>query len=185
MDRSLLRVSVLYSIAICIPNVQMLGTQRIFFSLFIQLAVASNLYWTFSLSKLTPLSHPKNALVFLSAQGWGARFFLIESISSAATLWSCSKWKATEICRGGICQCRHCRGQCKIFVSGVNFSMFTHFFVFSSLKLLKLGEIGGVKFLAWKSGGVKFLTNSMSGNMIFECWMAPKMTLKLFKAGWV
>ena len=49
------------------------------------------LYWTFSLSKLTPLSHPKNALVFLSAEGWGARFFLIERISSAATLWSCSK----------------------------------------------------------------------------------------------
>ena len=28
--------------------------------------------------------------------------------------------------------------------------------------LRKLGEIDGVKFLAWKSGGVKFLTNSMS-----------------------
>ena len=47
--------------------------------------------------------------------------------------------------RGGICQCRHCRRQCKIFASGVNFSIFTHFFVFLSLKLLKLGEIDGVK----------------------------------------
>ena len=50
--------------------------------------------------------------------------------------------------RGGICQCRQCRWQCKIFASGVNFSIFTHFFVFLSLKLLKLGEIDGVKFLA-------------------------------------
>ena len=40
-----------------------------------------------------------------------------------------------------ICQCRHCRRQCKIFASGVNFSIFP-------LKLLKLGEIDGVKFLA-------------------------------------
>ena len=50
--------------------------------------------------------------------------------------------------RGDICQCRHCRRQCKIFASGVNFSIFTHFFVFLSLKLLKLGEIDGVKILA-------------------------------------
>ena len=27
---------------------------------------------------------------------------------------------------------------------------------------MKLGEIDGVNFLAWKSGGVKFWTNSMS-----------------------
>ena len=59
--------------------------------------------------------------------------------------------------RGGICQCRHCRRQCKIFASGVNFSIFTHFLCFFLLKLLKLGEIGGVKFLAWKSRGVKIL----------------------------
>ena len=77
--------------------------------------------------------------------------------------------------RGGICQCRQCRRQCKIFASGVNFSIFTHFFVFLSLKLLKLGEIDGVKFLAWKSGGVKFLTNSMSDPKLgaqkgFFCW---------------
>ena len=50
--------------------------------------------------------------------------------------------------RGGICPCRQCRRQCKFFVSGVNFSIFTHFFVYLSLKLLKLGEIDGVKFLA-------------------------------------
>ena len=31
-------------------------------------------------------------------------------------------------------------------------------------KLLKFGKIDGVKFLAWKFGGVNFLTNSMSGN---------------------
>ena len=50
--------------------------------------------------------------------------------------------------RGGICPCRQCRRQCKIFASGVNFSIFTHFLCFFLLKLLKLGEIDGVKFLA-------------------------------------
>ena len=64
--------------------------------------------------------------------------------------------------RGEICPCRHCQRQCKIFASGVNFSIFTHFLCFFPLKLLKLGEIDGVKFLAWKSGGVNFWTNSMS-----------------------
>ena len=74
-----------------------------------------------------------------------------------------SSFKTPIPARGGICQCRHCQQQCKIWASGVNFSIFTHFFVFFFLqKLLKLGEIDGVKFLAWKSGGVKFLTNSMS-----------------------
>ena len=29
---------------------------------------------------------------------------------------------------------------------------------------MKLGEIDGVKLLAWKSSSVKFLTNSMSGD---------------------
>ena len=67
-----------------------------------------------------------------------------------------------NVYRGGICPCRHSRRQCKIFASGVNFSIFTHFLCFFWLKLLKLGEFGGVKFLAWKFGGVKFLTNSMS-----------------------
>ena len=59
--------------------------------------------------------------------------------------------------RGEIYPCRHCLRQCKIF------AIFTHFFVILSLKLLKLGEIDGVKVLAWKSGGVKFWTNLMSG----------------------
>ena len=52
------------------------------------------------------------------------------------------------VLRGGICPCRQCRRQCKIFASGVNFSIFTHFLCFFLLKLLKLGEIDGVKFLA-------------------------------------
>ena len=47
--------------------------------------------------------------------------------------------------RSEIC---HCRRQCKIFASDVNFSIFTLFFVFLSQKLLILGEIGGVKVLA-------------------------------------
>ena len=72
--------------------------------------------------------------------------------------------------RGEICQCRHCRRQRKIFASGVNFSIFTHFFVFLSPKLLKFGEIKGVKFLARKSSGVKFLTNLMSDWNIFIAW---------------
>ena len=48
--------------------------------------------------------------------------------------------------RGGICQCRHRRLHCKIFASGVSFSIFTHFLWFFLLKLLKLGGIDGVKF---------------------------------------
>ena len=50
--------------------------------------------------------------------------------------------------RGGIRSSRHCRRQCKIFASSVNFSIFTHLLCFFLLKLLKLGEIDGVKFLA-------------------------------------
>ena len=42
--------------------------------------------------------------------------------------------------------------------------MFTNFLCFFLLKLLKLGEIDGVKFLARKSGGVNFWTNSMSAS---------------------
>ena len=49
------------------------------------------------------------------------------------------------VIRGEICHCRHCRRQCEILASGVNFSIFTHFFVLLSLKLSKLGEIDGVK----------------------------------------
>ena len=48
-------------------------------------------------------------------------------------------------CRDDICHSRHCRWQCKIFASGVNFFIFTQFFV---LKLLKLGEIDSVKVFA-------------------------------------
>ena len=60
----------------------------------------------------------------------------------------CPKSLAENHLRGGICPCRQCRWQCKIFASGVNFSIFTHFLCFFLLKLLKLGEIDGVKFLA-------------------------------------
>ena len=49
--------------------------------------------------------------------------------------------------RGGICPSRQCRRECKIFASGVNFSIFTHFLCFFLLKPLKLGDIDGVKFL--------------------------------------
>ena len=38
-------------------------------------------------------------------------------------------------------------GSVKFVASGVNFSIFTHFLCFFLLKLLKLGEIDGVKFL--------------------------------------
>ena len=54
-------------------------------------------------------------------------------------------------------------GSVKFVASGVNFSIFTNFLCFFLLKLLKLGEIGGVKFLK-KYGSVKFWTNSMSGH---------------------
>ena len=64
--------------------------------------------------------------------------------------------------RGEIRHCRHCQQQCKIFASGVNFSILTYFFVLLSPKLLEFGEIKGLHFLAWKSGSVKFLTNLMS-----------------------
>ena len=39
-------------------------------------------------------------------------------------------------------------GSVNFFVSGVNFSKNTHFFVFLSLKLLKISEIKGVESLA-------------------------------------
>merc|ERR1712004_729955 len=60
--------------------------------------------------------------------------------------------------RGGICQCRQCRRQCKIFASSVNFSLYIHFLCFFLLKLLKLGEIDDLKFVAGKFIGVIFLT---------------------------
>ena len=45
--------------------------------------------------------------------------------------------KINRMSRGGICQCRHCRRQCKISAISVNFSVFTHFLCFFLLKLLK------------------------------------------------
>ena len=50
----------------------------------------------------------------------------------------------------------------KYFCQRRKFLHFHSFFVFLSLKMLKLGEVDGVKFSAWKSGGVKFWTNLMS-----------------------
>ena len=40
--------------------------------------------------------------------------------------------------------------------------------MFFPLELLELGEIDGVKFLAWKSGGVNFWTNSMSAFLMWK-----------------
>ena len=40
--------------------------------------------------------------------------------------------------RGGICPCRLCRWQCKIFAGGVNFSIFTHFFGFFLTKTVEM-----------------------------------------------
>ena len=53
-------------------------------------------------------------------------------------------------------------GSVKFMPGGVNFSIFTHLFVLLSPKLFKFFEIKGVKFFAWKSGGVILLTNLMS-----------------------
>ena len=79
--------------------------------------------------------------------------------------------------RGEICHCRHCQRQCKIFASAVNFSIFAHFFVFLSPKLLKFGEIKGVK----------FLTNLMSGAVLMlvekKRWSSSAATRG--STGWV
>ena len=40
--------------------------------------------------------------------------------------------------RGGICPCRHCRWQCKIFARGVNFTIFTHFLFFFLTKTVEI-----------------------------------------------
>ena len=88
-------------------------------------------------------------------------------LTSSSTAWYQPSYITLIFChhiRGGICPCRQCRRQCKIFASGVNFSIFTHLLCFFLLKLLKLGEIDGVKFLARKSGSVNFWTNSMSAS---------------------
>ena len=50
--------------------------------------------------------------------------------------------------RGGICPSRQCRRQCKIFCQRCKFLHFYSFLCFFLLKLLKLGEIDSVKFLA-------------------------------------
>jgi len=72
-------------------------------------------------------------------------------------------------------------GSVKFVASGVNFSIFTNFLCFFLLKLLKLGEIGGVKFLTWKSGGVKFWTNSMSEEMCSKgMWSKPRSSWRRF-----
>ena len=77
-------------------------------------------------------------------------------------------------------------GSVKFVASGVNFSIFTNFLCFFLLKLLKLGEIGGVKFLTWKSGGVKFWTNFMSASTLerndhfhFHVWLCIIKTYPL------
>ena len=64
--------------------------------------------------------------------------FLLQKVQLREDAWS----------RGEIFSCRHCQQQCIIFASGVNFSIFTNFLCFFLLKLLKLGDIDGVKFLA-------------------------------------
>ena len=51
----------------------------------------------------------------------------------------------------------------KIFCPWCKFLQKHSFFVFLSLKMLKFNEIKSVKTLIWKSGGVRFLTNLMSG----------------------
>ena len=40
--------------------------------------------------------------------------------------------------RGGFCPCCHCRRQCKIFASCVNFSIFTHFLCFFLTKTVEI-----------------------------------------------
>ena len=94
-----------------------------------------------------------------------------------------SRWLRCQP-RGGICPCRQCRRQCKIFASGVNFSIFTHCLCFFPLKLLKLSEIDGVNFLAWKYGGVHFWTNSMSDSALQACMRVWSLDVtKLFYFG--
>ena len=51
-------------------------------------------------------------------------------VKSIIARWA-HKMEGPVQCRGEICHCRHCQRQCKIFASGVNFSIFTHFLYFS------------------------------------------------------
>ena len=83
-----------------------------------------------------------------------------------------------------ICHSRHCRRQCKSFASGVNYSRKNIFsresgtqiscsmpkllisnafmLLYRAWTMLQITHFCGVKFLAWKSGSVNFLTNIMS-----------------------
>ena len=57
------------------------------------------------------------------------------------------------------------------FCQRCKFNHFHSFFVFLSVKLLKLGEIDGVKVLAWISVIVKFWTNLMAGCYFNLRWL--------------
>ena len=67
------------------------------------------------------------------------------------------------------------------FLPKREFVNFLHFCVFLSLKLLKLGEIGGVEVLAWKFGGVKFWTNLMSGQLMKHLLWSKNISISLVK----
>ena len=67
-----------------------------------------------------------------------------------------------QVSRGGICPCRHCRRQCKIFASGVNFSIFTHFLCFFPTKTVEIRWNWRCKTFSLKIRRCKFLENSMS-----------------------
>ena len=59
--------------------------------------------------------------------------------------------------RGGICPCRHCRRQCKIFASGVNFFIFTHFLCFFPTKTVEIRWNWRCKIFSLKIRRCKFL----------------------------
>ena len=116
-------------------------------------------------------NHHCSPTIYPSPQAWLAGSKQPRGISLTCQLAGWWFWKCVFLghpvyaytgLKGEICHCHHCRRQCKILASGVNFSIFTHAFVLLSPKLLKFGKIKGVKVLAWKSGGVKFWTNLMS-----------------------
>ena len=66
-------------------------------------------------------------------------------------------WPRAPQIRGGICPCRQCRRQCKIFASGVNFSIFTHFFVFFLTKTVEIRWNWWCKIFSPKIRRCKFL----------------------------
>ena len=71
------------------------------------------------------------------------------------------KWRTVlrrmEVGRGGICPCLQCRRQCKIFACGVNFSIFTHFFVFFLTKTVEIRWNWWCKIFSPKIWRCKFL----------------------------